>query len=286
MDKFKTLAALAVASFGLLSQVCSLLGYAPPLPIDKLLHLTQDQLTTGFAIALAFLTPLHELVLDAWTMLVGIFTRDNAKTDQAFAEVLAKLSALSSQYEALKAAQPVPVASLSPVAQQQPGPGGTQQAGRVGIGYLFGIAAIAVGYLLGQCLSGCSIQQQATVQSDLQRVQAVLVRVCPTAQATLTTLQALSLDPAVAVDLDLVDKTIGTACAVGTGTSVASLQALANTALPKLDAAVKGSSLDAANQQKVIVDLGVANALINEVLVTLPQPAAAASAPASSASAP
>lgn len=160
------------------------------------------------------------------------------------------------------------------------------QAGRISFGGMVMTAVLALAGLLGvMAFGGCSTAQLNRVDADLQRVQAVLAQACPTLQASVVTLGVLDLSPDGAAALSVAKQAIDGACAVGTGATLANVQALANAALPQLDAAVKASSLSDADKQKVVVDLGVANALINTALNAAKPPAAVPSAPAVSASA-
>jgi hypothetical protein len=151
MDKVKLLVTLAVAAFGLLSQVCMLLGYTPPLPVDKLLHLTPEQITAGAAVLLAFLAPLHQLLADVWALVVGIVERRNAQANAAYAKLQADFADLVKQFAALQQAQ---AAAAQPVAAQA----SSSQAGRASVPVLLmsGFVVVLAIVVSGSLMSGCS----------------------------------------------------------------------------------------------------------------------------------
>lgn len=286
MDKLKIVAALIVAALGLLSQVFALTGYVPPLAIDKLLHVTPEQITAFAGLALAFLAPIHTLALQAWALVVDVFKRDNPGADAAYLALLDEVSKMRAELAKQRLMPPVPISEIPPTAAPAAPVASvpSAQAGRMRFGGMVMTAVLALAGLLGvMAFGGCSTAQQNRVDADLQRVQIVLSQACPTLQASVVTLGVLDLSPDGAAALSVAKQAIDGACAVGAGATLANVQALANAALPQLDNAVKASSLSDAEKEKVVVDLGVANALINTFLNAAKPPAMPASAPASAA---
>ena len=296
----KNLAALAAflaGALALASQLAALLGYQPPHAVAALLHLTPDQIVMGLGILLAFTQRVDTLAVNAWgavgdikTLVLSIGRRDNEAADLAYAALLAQVAEMRAQVNALASAAPVPAAVTTGIAQAHaptamPDPGPVAQpipvpqahAGRVGLGAMLVTLAVSALCVLG----ACSTQQLATAQTDVQRAQEALQRVCPTLQASVTTLGMLDLAPQSAAALETAQGIINVACAADSTPKTETLQSLASAALPALDRVIEGSSMSADDKQKVVIDLGVVSAVLGGVLGAAPAPVAG---PASGAS--
>jgi hypothetical protein len=167
MDKFKTLAAFAVAAFALLSQAFALTGYVPPVPLDKLLHLSADQIALGAGLVVSFLAPVHSLAADAWKLATSVFHRDNEGANAAYAALLAQVADLQHQIAQLTpAAQPTLVADIpaaiaaSVTEARQP----AAQSGRAGLAALLLGGILSLVALVG--LNACAVAPAPTSQAQ------------------------------------------------------------------------------------------------------------------------
>ena len=265
-DTLKTLAASLLGLFTLASLLCKLTGYTPPTELLNIQAISPEQLILALAVVSQFLQPLHKTLGDVINIARNFFATGKV-TDEALAALVTDLAA---QKQALADVQ----AQLSNV-KQLPAP--VSQAGFISPVVL---SILICGAVIMSLLPGCSTTQVQKAQTDVQRVQVVLQQACPSIQATLTTVGVLELSPQGAIALKGATDAATAVCAAGNSAKVADLRTLANDALPKLDAAVKASSLPADKQTEIIVGLGVVNSLINQALTTLqsstPEPAASA----------
>lgn len=152
MDQIRIVAALVVAVFALLSQVFALTGYAPPIPIDKLLHLTPEQIANSAALLLAFLAPVHKLLGDAWAMVIEILNQRNARANAAYDKLQADFADLARKFAELQSR--AVVVQAAPEVVSPPG----AQAGRGSIGALIAafVVAVAMAGFGAMVLPGCS----------------------------------------------------------------------------------------------------------------------------------
>lgn len=171
------LATFAVAVLGLINQAFVFFGYVPPVPLDKLLHLSTEQLTIAFSFAIAFVPEVHKLGADVLAMLGGIINRDSAQANARYEALAQDFAALRGELDKLKA----------PPAQ----------SGRLRLSWLIVVAAIAGAVAALAQLFGC-----ATPASTQQSVYASCVAYerSLTALTPLRAAHRLSADQIAAVD--------------------------------------------------------------------------------------
>lgn len=195
MNQIKTLAALAIAAFALLSNVFALIGYTPPLALDHLLHLTSEQITSGAAVLLAFLAPLHQLAGDALAAVREFLARGAIERAET-AKLRADFESAMRQIAALQAAQAAASAQAAQLIAQP-----TSQSGRSLLSHL-AIVLIASGcaaWLLS--LAACSTTAPSTPQSMLTgcTLYADTLNALAPQRSHLSASQVAAVDQAVAI---------------------------------------------------------------------------------------
>lgn len=244
MNQIKTLAALAVAAFALLSNLFALLGYTPPVALDHLLHLTPEQIASGAAVVLAFLAPLHSLAGDAVTM-VREFLARGAVAEAENAKLRADLSDLAREFAKLKTAQ----------AQQSAAPTPPAQAGRSLLSHLLIVLAVSLAGVGLLWLSACStLTAPTTTAQTLAYTEAGVTAV---RQTTLQMLDAGQISASRAADIEskadtamLAIKSARAASATGDISTAQAQLAMASRILTALQAALPSPAAPAAAASK------------------------------------
>ena len=250
MENVKTITSATVAVFAMLSQVFALMGYTPPIPLDKMLHMDANQISHLLALVLLFTAPVHQTGWKLVTSIVGFVNARNGRSDADFSKLQADIAVMAKEIAHMK----------------------TQQTGRVSFGLLGAIAALCI------ALAACG-----TVTADkAAQAKAIVTNACTQLTVTVTTLKALPLSEDGTKSLSDVDTVLTQSCKLADTVSVSSVRDLANTALAPLQSIVKASTLADDQKSRVIVGLGVANVLLNQALTILDSGAAASSASAAS----
>ena len=91
----------------------------------------------------------------------------------------------------------------------------------------------------------------------------VAAAVCPQVQGTLTALGALALEPKAMADLAIAGEAVKVVCGAGAVVEFASLQTMANSSLPMILGAIKDAGLEAAEQNRLVLNVTAANLILN-----------------------
>ena len=253
MPQAQPLISLTMAALAMLAQVFALTGYTPPLPLDKLLHASPQQVANVLGLLTLFLAPVHKSSWAALEVVASFVNAKNGRSDADFSKLQADFAQIAKQ-----------------VASMRSGQSGRASTGLLGV--------LAAG-LLVVVMSGCS-----TVTADkAAQAKAIFTNACANLTTTATTLKALPLSEDGKKSLSVVDTVLTQACSASAAVSVASVRDLANSALAPLQSIVNSSSLDDEKKASLVIYLGVANALLNQAITMIDTAQAAASA-ASSAS--
>lgn len=177
------LATFAVAVLGLINQAFVFFGYVPPVPLDKLLHLSTEQLTIAFSFAIAFVPEVHKLGADVLAMLGGIINRDSAQANARYEALAQDFAAMRGELDKLKA----------PPAQ----------SGHSLVGFLLGLIMLCcIGFASIACLPGCTTPStaQQSVYASCVAYERSLTALTPLRAAhRLSTDQIAAVDQAVAI---------------------------------------------------------------------------------------
>lgn len=116
--------------------------------------------------------------------------------------------------------------------------------------------------LISTCLvlAGCAAPAAG---GKAQTPQEIAAAVCPQVQGTLTALGALALEPKAMADLEIAGKAVGVVCGAGAVVEFASLQTMANSSLPMILGAIKDAGLEAAEQNRLVLNVTAANLILN-----------------------
>jgi uncharacterized lipoprotein YajG len=108
-------------------------------------------------------------------------------------------------------------------------------------------------------IAGCATQPGAVQKSPAE----VAAAVCPQVNNTLLSLGALALEPKAAADLAAAGEVVKLVCSAGAKVEFDGLQTMANSALPLILGTIKEAGLEAAEQNRLVLDVTAANLILN-----------------------